>query len=147
MGRIEASDSGDVVDIVNCYALGNAYASSNSKGPSAYAGGLVGTSMSSHKIENCFVLGNVSAATSGGVQGNRDSAEAGAIIGDSSASVANSYYPEGQSVTSSARQEYVWSDGTATSADNFKNAAFLRDVLKFSEDVWVLGGNYPTLKK
>ena len=147
VGRIMGTSASDVIEIVNCYALGNVYAGANSRGPSAYAGGLVGASMTSHKIENCFVLGDASAATGGGVQGNRDSAEAGSIIGDSDATVENCYYPEGQSVTSSARQEYVWTQGTATAAENFKNATFLKDTLKFSEDVWVLDGNYPTLKK
>ena len=147
IGRIEGS--ADIIDIVNCYALGNASASSSSSGGAntAAAGGLVGDSMSSHNIENCFAVGNVSASTSGTRQGNRDSADVGPIIGDSSVSVTNCYYPEGQTVSCSARQEYISKDGTATDIENLKSASFLKDTLKFSDEIWAFGDSYPTLKK
>ena len=148
IGRLEGSS--DCIEIINCYALGNASASSSSSGgaTSAAAGALVGDNMSNnHKIENCFAIGNVSASTSGTRQGNGDHANAGAIIGDSMVTVKNSYYPEGQTVTCSAKQEYVSSEGTATALENFKNESFLKDTLKFSDEVWVFGTDYPTLKK
>ena len=147
IGRIEGTSK--TCNIINCYALGNAYASSSSTGggTSAAAGALVGDSMSSHNIENCFAIGNVSASTSGARQGNGDHAEAGAIIGDSTVTVKNSYYPEGQTVNCSAKQKYVSTEGTATALENLKDESFLKNTLKFSDEVWVFGADYPTLKK
>ena len=143
------SSSNDTVDITNCYAIGDASASSSSTGGAtkAAAGALVGDSMaSSHKIENCFAVGNVSASTSGAKQGNGDNADAGAIIGDSTVTVKNCYYPEGQTISCSARQKYISDEGTATDLENLKSKSFLKDTLKFSDDVWVFGTDYPTLK-
>ena len=147
IGRIEGSR--DTSDIINCYALGNVSASSSSNGgaTAAEAGALIGDSMSSHNIENCFAIGNVSASTSGARQGNGDHAEAGSIIGDSMVTIKNCYYPEGQTVNSSARQKNVFNNGTATAIENLKSESFLKDTLKFSGDVWVFGTDYPTLKK
>ena len=51
----------------------------------------------------------------------------------------NSYYPEGQTVESSAKQKYVSNEGTATALENLKSESFLKDTLKFSGDVWVFG--------
>ena len=149
IGCLLGSNSNKVVDVTNCYALGNVSASSSSTGgsTSASAGALVGDSMSSHNLENCFAIGNVSASTSGTRQGNGDYGEAGAIIGDSTVSVKNCYYPEDQTVTCSARQEYVSDEGTATALENFKSESFLKDTLNFSSEVWVFGTDYPTLKK
>ncbi len=140
--------SNDSVDIVNCYALGDVSASSSSSGgaTAAAAGALVGDGAAS--LENCFAIGNVSASTNGTKQGNGNRAEVGPIIGDDfGATVNNCYYPEGQSVTCSADQESISDEGTATALENLKSESFLKDTLKFSDDVWVFETDYPTLKK
>ena len=138
-GGLVGEIGGNYAEVVNCYATGNAVAN----GKYTTAGGLVGWG---YNIKNCFATGSVSSYASGNANSQ---AHAGGAVGKTNMSTSDYekvYSPEGQSISASDNQNTAPIE-TVTTAESLKSAAFLKDTLGFSEEIWTIAdGAYPTLK-
>ena len=138
-GGLVGEIGGNYAEVVNCYATGNAVAN----GKYTTAGGLVGWG---YNIKNCFATGSVSSYASGNANSQ---AHAGGAVGKTNMSTSDYekvYSPEGQSISASDNQNTAPIE-TVTTAESLKSAAFLKDTLGFSEELWTIAdGAYPTLK-
>lgn len=125
------------------YSTGNVTASSYVT--DSYAGGIVGQTNAS-TVQSMLSIGNVTATAQSG------NAYSGGIIGkNNSASVTKCYKNNQQTVTGDS----ISADGTALSADYFKDSSFLTDTRRFTstwdfDTIWEVGKAtdyaYPTLQ-
>ncbi|MGN0808133.1 MAG: InlB B-repeat-containing protein [Candidatus Coproplasma sp.] len=134
--------NGGVVN--NCYATGNATASSSSS--NAYAGGLVGYNNSNQTIANCYATGDVKASSSS------SNVYAGGLVGyNRKGTITNCYrYSEqkftvdnSSTISNSATNIY----GTEVEIDNFYSKEWHQNTLGWTDvDIWNFDGtSYPTL--
>jgi hypothetical protein len=128
--------------IEKSYATGSVSASASRSGATfgtttPYAGGLVGRSTGSNGVINSYGTGNVSVNTGNNV---------GGLVGNSDATISNSYRRDGQLINGIANGGNTL--GTLISESNLKSKIWVESNLLWSENLWLFDGiNYPRLKR
>ncbi|HPG42917.1 MAG TPA: GLUG motif-containing protein [Acholeplasmataceae bacterium] len=128
--------------IEESYANGNISASASRSGATfgtttPYAGGLVGRSTGTGGIMNSFATGNVTVNTGSNV---------GGLVGDSDATVANSYRRDGQLINGTLNGGNTI--GTLATESQLKSSEWMINNALWTVEIWSFDTvNYPRLKR